>query len=197
MFGPPLGKGASVWDVDASETGVLVAADESLDRTGVYNGVLVTGQDVATSAPFAALVTDSNPSSPSRWGGPFGKVARVEQSTAVQTLAQAQTAAQRLLDERLAITRSLTLQAAPNPALEPGDVVRVTFPDGRVEQHVVETIRVSLEASGAQSLVVRSTSTPAAGTTRIPFADKRRRRGLYGDAAWRELQGARRVRVGR
>lgn len=182
-----------VWDVDAGETGVLVSDEEALDRTGLYNGVLVTGQTSVEQPPLQALVVDDDPASPTRWGGPYGKVCRIEQSSSVSSVAQAEVAATALLNSRLGLSRSLTLTAAPNPALEPGDVVTVRFADGRVETHIVDTIQLGLEAAMPQQLATRSQWTPAAAATRwAPLPDPKRT--VYvGDAAYEVARNARLV----
>lgn len=186
--------GSPVWLIDTGRLGVMVDADEALDRTGVYNGVLVVGQNTAQDAPVSALVTDDAPTSPTRWGGPFGKVVRIEQSTAVQSAGQAAAAADVLLDRRLGLTRSLMLTSAPNPALESGDIVDVLFEDGRRERHVIDKLQLDLGPSGAQTLSTRSVFTPSAGRAHADLP--RRYRGVRtGRAAWREAHKARRARV--
>jgi hypothetical protein len=180
-----------VWTVDAGEQGVLISDVEALDRTGIYNGVMVLGQSDPESPPLFALVTDSDVASPTRWGGPYGHVVRIEQSSVVQTVEQATDAAQALLDSRLGLTRSVTLNQAPNPALEPGDVVTVVFEDGRTEAHVIDSIRIGLEAPAAQELNVRSRWTPASARW-APLP--RKRFDVYiGDAAWQVVRSARAV----
>jgi len=182
-----------VWTVDAGDTGVLVADVEALDRTGIYNGVLVLGQADPEVAPLQALVTDSDPASPTRWGGPYGHVVRIEQSSVVQSVQQATDVAQALLDSRLGLSRAVTLTNAPNPALEPGDVVTVVFEDGRTEAHVIDSIRVGLEAPSAQELSVRSRWTPA---SRLWAPLPRKRFDVYvGDDAWRVVRAVKAVEV--
>jgi len=150
-----------VWTVDAAELGVMIDARESLDRTGVYNGVLVKGQAQSDLPPVSALATFDEPTSPIRWGGPFGHVAVIADSTTVTTAAEAQAAAESLLRLRLKQTRSLELTAAPNPALEAGDTISVVFPDGRVETHLVDAVTIDL-ATAAQSIVTRTQFAPTA-----------------------------------
>jgi uncharacterized protein DUF5047 len=156
------GEGDPVWTVDAGQDGVMIEAEESLDRTGVYNGVLVTGQDTATQAPVYGLATDDDPASPTRWGGPFGHVAMLATSQ-VGTAAEAQANAQSLLGLRLKLTRNLTVTAAPNPALEAGDIIAVVFPDGRTEEHLIDSVTVDL-ATGAQAIGTRSRFVPGSLT---------------------------------
>jgi len=184
--------GFPVWLIDTGATGVMVEAEEALDRTGVYNGVLVVGQNSAVDAPVSALVYDNAFDSPTRWGGPFGKVVHVEQSTAVQNTSQAQAAAEALLDKKLGLTRSITLTISPNPALEAGDIVDVAFADGRRERHVIDALTCDLGPEGAQSLVTRSVFVPA--DSRLHTDLPRRTFGVKtGRAAWHEARKARRL----
>jgi hypothetical protein len=186
--------GYPVWLIDTGDTGVMVEAEEALDRTGVYNGVLVQGQNSAIDSPVSALVYDDDPTSPTRWGGPFGKVVRIDSSTAVQTALQASNSAGSLLDRKLGLTRSLVLSSAPNPALEAGDIVDVAFEDGRRERHVIDAIELDLGPEGAQRLSTRSVFTPAAGRLHADLP-RRYRQVRYGRQAWREARRARRVRA--
>jgi hypothetical protein len=186
--------GSPVWLVDTGDKGVMVDAEEALDRTGVYNGVLVTGQNTAQDTPVSALVYDSDASSPTLWGGPFGKVVRVEQSSAVQTVGQATSAADALLDRKLGLTRSLGITIAPNPALEGGDIIDVAFEDGRRERHVIDAIDLDLGPSGAQHLSTRSVFQPASGRLHADLP-RSYRTVRTGRAAWNEVRKARRVRV--
>jgi hypothetical protein len=175
----PLPTGATPdWTVDAGPGGVLVDAGEALDRTATYNGVFVRGQAAANEPPLTALVVDDDPASPTLWGGPFGKVVRIEESTAVQTVAQAQAAAAALLESGLGLSRALNLTAVPNPALEPGDRVQVVFPDGRSELHVLDALRISLDPIGAVEAAAHARYETAGVAS---FVDAE---------AWRELEGA-------
>ena len=168
-----------VWTVDAGATGVMVNAQENLDRTGIYNGVLVSGQPDATQPPISALAIFDDASSPIRWGGPFGHVALLADSTTVQTVEQAASTAQSLLNLRLKQTRSVDLTIAPNPALEAGDTIQIEFPDGRTEAHLVDAVTTDL-GTAAQQIVTRVHVTPSQAVRR---AD----RLFYGHQAWREL----------
>jgi hypothetical protein len=176
-----------VWTIDAGETGVMVDAAENLDRTGIYNGVLVTGQAAADEAPVSALATFDDPSSPVRWGGPFGKVALLADSTSASTQAQAAATAQALLRLRLKQTRSLELTGAPNPTLEAGDTIEVLFPDGRDEQHLIDAVTVDL-GTAAQKIVTRSQFAPTMSALKLAPD-----RLLFGRQAWLEAADARLV----
>lgn len=151
----------AVWTVDAGSRGVLISHDDALERAGAANAVLVRGQATASSAPIEVLVTDDDPASLTYYGGPFGRVVAVIESTAVQTVAQATAAAQAELAKRLGLTRTLQLTSAPNPALEPGDVVDVVFEDGTSELHVVDAVTIPLNSTDAVQLETRETFNPA------------------------------------
>lgn len=142
-----------VWTIDAGERGVLTKGEIALDRSSVRNGVSVRGQPDADQPPIYGLATYDDPSSPIRWGGPFGRVVMIAESTAVTTQAQADATARSLLNLRLALSRTLTLEAVPNPALEPEDVVAIVFPDGHAEQQAVKEVHVGLAPDAALGLV--------------------------------------------
>jgi Domain of unknown function (DUF5047) len=186
---PNLDALAPVWTIDAGEGGVLTAVSENLDRTSVKNGVAVRGIASAGAAPVFSLATDNDPASPTRWGGPFGKVALITSLTGVVTQAQADTTAASLLRLHLGAARTLTLQAVPNPALEPGDAVLVTHPDGREEKQLVNALALPLDVDGAMQLVTTSQYRPealAAGRRRA----RERVRIYVGAEALRELEEA-------
>src|SRR5262245_11745781 len=179
---PPPASGATpVWDVDASATGVLIDADESLDRTETFNGVLARGQANGSTPPVQALVTDTDAASPTVWGGPYGKVARIIESNAITTVGQATDTATAALNAGLGLGRNLTLNVVPNPALEPGDPVRVAFGDGRVETHTVMGIRMPLDPAASMEVTCRALFRPAA----IPTSAARRA-GSLAALAWLE-----------
>ena len=53
--------------------------------------------------------------------------------TGVSSQAQADSTAASLLNLRLGLARTVTLRGVPNPALEPGDLIEITYTDGRTE----------------------------------------------------------------
>lgn len=114
-----------VWAVARGREGVLVSAGRSLSRSGVYNGVVATGEALDTGTPARALAVDNNPNSPTRWGGPFGRVPREFSSPLLTTTAQAQLAAGTVLRRSLGLPYNVNFTAVPNPALEPLDPIAV------------------------------------------------------------------------
>lgn len=156
----PTGTGPAVWTIDAGPTGVMVSETEALDRSSVRNGVAVTATPDPSLAPIYSLAVDSDPASPTRWGGPFGKVALLVDSTSIQTQAQADASAVSLLNLRLGLSRTLELHGIPNPALEPGDLISVLHPDGRSEVQYVNAISLGLGPDADLTITTRANWRP-------------------------------------
>lgn len=178
-----------VYTIAAGEAGTFITANESLDRSGVYNGVFITGQETPVTAGFALLVIDDDPDSPTLWGGPFGKVVRIERSTSIQSPEQGTYAAETLLNDALGLARSLAIRAAPNPALEAGDTLLIIFDDGRIEKHVVDAVRIDLGPTQPLDIVTRSVFRPAS-LDALAALPTHRRQPLADAAAYAELQDA-------
>ena len=180
--------GTPVWSIDAGEDGVLLGADESLDRSNVRNGVSVRALPDPTLAPIYSLAIDNDPASPTRWGGPFGKVALIVNSTSIQTQAQADATAASLLNLRLGLSRTLELRSVPNPALEPGDLIEIVHADERRELQLVNALQIGLDGAADIALTTRANWRPTSSLL-LPGAVR-----MYaGRAAWRELAEAERV----
>lgn len=145
-----------VWWVDAGESGVLLDISAESTREGVYNAVVASGEASGDIAPVVATVTDNDPASPTYWLGPFGQKPRFYVSPFITTTAQATSAATSLLNRVRGLSRQLRLSMLTNPALEAGDVIRIRFPDGSTEAHLIDSVDVPLDAESASSLSTRS-----------------------------------------
>lgn len=134
-----------VYDVSHGEGGVLLEVSRELTDEGVYNAVVATGEAADTDAPARAVVVDNNPASPTYWLGSFGKVPRFYSSPFLTTDVQAKSAAESILARQLGLPYAVDFSMVPNPALEPYDPIRVTYP-GRSETHVIERLTMPLTA---------------------------------------------------
>jgi hypothetical protein len=137
-----------VFSVNHGRDGVLVSVSRQLSREGAYNAVVAMGEGTDTEEPVRAVVVDSNSHSPTFFYGNFGKVPRFYSSPFITTEVQARAAATSLLSKELGLPYSVDFTSIPNPALEPLDCVKITFPKGRAELHVVEQITIPLDAGG-------------------------------------------------
>ena len=150
---PSYKPGPPVWTINAGRRGVLTKAETTLDRSSVRNGVSVRGQPNDDQPPIYGLAVYDDPTSPLRWGGPFGRVVLIAESTAVTTQAQADATARSLLNLRLALSRTFAVESVPNPALEPEDVVAIVLTDGSVELQAIKETHIGLGPDGALQLV--------------------------------------------
>lgn len=152
------------WDVNVGPSGILVQANRGVSRTGVANAISVTGSASGTGASPMGWAADTDPRSPTYWGpidhlpygpwkpdvfGPFGQVVKNVNNQLCTTQQQCITAAQAELKKTLGLARSLDFTAVWNPALQDGDVVRLTYLDGTTELHTIDELTIPIGNSNA------------------------------------------------
>lgn len=147
-----------IWTVKAGPGGAMVKAGRSLSRVGIYNVVVVTGEGADDIPPVRAEARDSQPSSPTFFDGPFGRVPRFYSSPFITTETQAQNAARNLLKQSLGAPYDVGLSAIPNPAVRPYDVLRVVYNDGNRELHVVQRATIPFNVSDPISIATREST---------------------------------------
>lgn len=135
-----------VWAVEATEGGVYISGTRGMSATNVNNGVLAMGDNTESgAAPVSALVVDNDAGSPTYWSGPFGRRPVIYQSSTLTTTGACTAAATVKLAAAKAPNATGDLSSLPNWALEPGDVIRVTHPDGIRELHQIASLTVPLD----------------------------------------------------
>lgn len=148
-----------VSDVTHGKNGVLVSMQRARSREGVYNAVVVTGEAPGDAPAVRAVARDVSPTSPTFWSGPFGKVPKFYSSSFITSVSQAAASASALLARNLGLPYSVSFGMVPNPALEPLDVVRVSYRDDTaVELHVLEKLNIPLTAAGVMAASTRERS---------------------------------------
>lgn len=153
----PTVEDGSVWTVDAGTSGVLVTYRSNVSREGVFNAVRAENDRVDQGQPpIFAIVADMDESSKTYINGPFGGVTRFYASPLLLSMTQAASAAAAILVQSKGLQRSVTFTSFPHPALEPGDVVTIVLPDGRMATHLFD--RVEHSSSGYQGGETRTTS---------------------------------------
>lgn len=146
-----------VWTIKHGADGVLINLARKLSRESVFNAVVANGEQVGDADPVQGIAYDDNPSSPTRWNGPYKQVPRFYSSSFLRTDAQALTAAQAMLARSVGLPYTVDFSIVPNPALEPLDLISLRYSDNeQTERHVVDTLKIPLVARRAMS-----------GTTRI------------------------------
>ncbi len=144
------------WLVAAGPRGNLVDGKRSQTRQGVRNVIRAESSAADGTAPVFAVVGDNDPTSPTRVGGPFGRVPGFYASPLLTTAAQCTDAARGILVRQLGARGSLSLDAVVNPALEGGDRIDAYLPDGTLERHVADSFEVPLQVDGVMSITTRS-----------------------------------------
>lgn len=138
--------------ISAGEDGSLKSVARGFSREGVYNSVVVEGQALDPAAdPPRAVVRDTDAASPTRWGGPFGKVVRFWRSPLANTVAACEKAARTILLRSLGLARTVTVESLPRPDIDAGQAVRIVTdpvnkPNGEV--HVLESFPLRLQVGG-------------------------------------------------
>ncbi|MFD4699767.1 DUF5047 domain-containing protein [Streptomyces niveus] len=154
--------GSVAWDIEEGEGGTLIASSRQMSRTAVFNAVAATGENASSAtAPVSYVARDNDPTSPTRWGGPFGKVTKPISSALWLTVGDCQAAAQYALFDATAPNVQTSIDSIPNPALDGSDIVRLNHA-GRLERYVVQALTVPLKADGDFSIILRGGKEEAA-----------------------------------
>lgn len=137
----------------------LMEAEREWSRTDAKNRWIVTGEtDDEEPVSLRGEATDDNPSSPTRYGGPFGKVPDFYTNEWVsQDDAQAAHVAAIRKALLAGISQTVPFTSLPNPALEPFDVVRVTRTDAGIDHNVIlDAVSIPLSSEGTMTFTTRS-----------------------------------------
>lgn len=107
------------------QNGTVIERTRGYQRDRLYNAVVVTGKarEDGKPGPYAVAETLTGPL---RTTGPYGPVPRFYASDVITTTQQARDAAVTMLARYSSIGRMDTVECVPNPAVELGDVARLT-----------------------------------------------------------------------
>lgn len=171
VFADPLGQfvirpqptlfGNPVLVITTGKNGTLVDGNEELTRDRTYNRVVVEGLRSDGTPPVRAVVSDTDISSPTYYGGPFGRKPRFYVSQLLTTTQQCTDTGIALLARAKGMQSTITLENVPHPALEAGDLIEVQLPDGRRQLHIVDSFTLPLNVSGTQGISSRALELPA------------------------------------
>lgn len=146
-----------VWEIATGAGGAYIQANRGMSLDGIYNGVLARGENTESNiAPVSSLVVDTDPDSPTYWDGPLGHRPMFYSSSTLISSGQCTAAATLKLRAAQAPNASADISSLPNPALEPGDVLRVVYVDGTPELHQVQSFSVELGVGGSFSIATIS-----------------------------------------
>lgn len=155
---PPVSAAAVVTRLVSGFGGTVIDRGRSGNRERLYNAVSVTGKtpEAAGATPPWAVAEVTDPTSPIRVDGPYGRRPRFYTSDLLTTAEQCQDTANALLATVSGRSRSETIQAVPDPSLELGDVAEViTSGDPWIGR--VTAIRLPLLATGPMDVTISTT----------------------------------------
>ena len=121
---------APVWDYldgdSAQLGGRLTSVNRVITDSKTVNYVIATGESVTLASPHKAIAVDSDPTSPTYYRGPFGRVVGYEPGRKLLTTQQqVQNAADTFLNWFVGGDDQLIIKGVVNPLLDVNDVVRV------------------------------------------------------------------------
>jgi hypothetical protein len=119
-----------VWEFTPGPEQLLISATNELDAELARNVAVVKGEGSGVPTPVRGTAEISDPASPIYASGPFGRrpvflVTPLIGNNPATAQAEADAAAEALLQRRAGGSEALAFTAVPNPAHEPGDVTRV------------------------------------------------------------------------
>jgi hypothetical protein len=144
------------WPVTSSQ--VVVRGTRALSREETYNIVVASGERTDNTPPVRAVAQDTDPSSPTYVSGPFGPVPVFYSSPVLATTAQAATAAATILGRVRTMARRVAFECVPNPAVDVGDMIQITYPDGSWEKHIVDSLQIPLQPTDTMRVTTRTST---------------------------------------
>lgn len=152
--------GDPVWVFDEDSNPLVSEATRELSDEQTFNHIIVIGQSTSSQNAVSAEAQDTNPNSPTYILGPYGQVTERLTFSLIVTADQAQDAADAILNNSLAASDTVTIIAVPQPALEPGDIVKVNISDVNVNgNYMINSMTTSLSAADPAQYVCFRQST--------------------------------------
>jgi hypothetical protein len=139
--------------------GLVMTAARTVTRIGAANSITVVSERMDGSAPIRVTARDSDPSSPTFFGGPYGKVSQKIKVQTPLTNAEAQNLAISQLAASGALSEQWSINCASDSTLEPGDTINVQYRDLSSVQ-VIDRITYPLLTDGMQMATRSSVNQP-------------------------------------
>jgi hypothetical protein len=134
-------------------SGLMSTASTTQTRDGSANSIVVVSERLDGSGPIRVIQRDTSPSSPTRFGGKYGRVSQVIKVQTPLTNLEAQTLARTQLAASLALSEQWSVECVPDHTLEPGDTVRLGY-RGLVADQIIDSMTYPL-LTGTMSLSTR------------------------------------------
>jgi hypothetical protein len=155
----PYALGTIVSTITDGPGGLVETAARTLTRDGVANSVTVVSERIDGTDPIRVTARNLDVSSPTMFGDTYGRVSQVIKIQTPITAAAAQQVAVQQLSAMSALTEQWTVQMVPDPTLEPGDTVTLSY-RGQSANQVIDSITYPLTTGGLMTLGTRSAVAP-------------------------------------
>jgi hypothetical protein len=151
----PYDVGTVVQTFEDGGEGLLTDGAPSLTRDGAANSITLVVERFDGGAPFQVTARDTSPTSPTRFGGPFGRVSEIIKVQTPLTLGQATVAARQQLNASTALSSRWAATVVPDFSMEPGDTVRLSS-RGVSSVQLIDSITYPLFEGGTMGLSTRA-----------------------------------------
>jgi hypothetical protein len=138
--------------------GLLLTADIDRTRDGFANSIVVVSERTDGTEPVRVIARDVNLSSPTRFGGPAGRVSQIIKIQTPLSATEAQTLARTQLAAATALLEQWNTDVVPDYTREPGDTVRLSH-RGRQADQIVDSVTYPLTTGQPMTLGSRSALT--------------------------------------
>ena len=148
--------GTPVQDFLDGPGGLLSTADIDSTRAGSANSITIVSERTDGSDPIRITVRDTSPTSPTFFGGKFGKVSQIIKIQTPLTIAEAQRMARAYLEASVALTEQWTVSTVPDHTMETGDTARFRY-RGLVSEQVIDSMVYPLGTNQPMTMNTRGT----------------------------------------
>lgn len=152
-----IGTGIPVWQIGGGDGGVLLDSKRQRKQGNTYNAMVVEGETAEGTPAVRAVRYVDDPKSPIYFGGAFAQRPKFFSSSMITTQAQANAAAESMLQKAVGVAKILDVASLPHPGLDAGDIINVEVAAGVWERHVVDSFTLQL-GPGEISISTRTPS---------------------------------------
>lgn len=133
----------TVWEANTGSTGILINASRSITRDEVYNSVYVTGVATNDVVPTGEAFNDDT-TSPTYRHGPFRLVGIKINDNSLSYPEQCKALAELKLREYMKLAQTVDFGCVPNPALEAGNFVLLSYEQEDSQIGMLESFSVPI-----------------------------------------------------
>jgi hypothetical protein len=139
------------WTFKNDGSGQLISVEKTEAASNVYNAVTIIVERTDID-PIRITVYDNDPTSPTRWGGPFGYRNKNVKTQTPNSTTEAKALGLRLLRQYTALTDTWVLTLPFFPLVDQGDVIALWDDDNTVTPLVVESYSSPMDPQGSTTV---------------------------------------------